>query len=440
VRSWETLLSSVTDFNPDVFYYYGHGQGTANSTRLVAASELGAPIQIPTVDVANVLRPPADSCLSVAYINCCLGNAGGFLGVGYQLATYCPVVVTNSLTAFSETAQSQALLFFDEVLLRGHDPRWAIATVYRSCADFGLSVADARWMTPLLFANYDSWQSSPPERERFSASDPNWRLKLDRLSQFGQIYYEITSMLREGEPRSLFYVWFGRQDQAVELFHDRINVELKSALGPRVMDIRPCWPDETYNHSKAFEDLALAAFEVVAPPAIPGRIRTRTKAIDGEGAIVVVRHQSLSAASHITVDILRLYMEWWDACMTGHLEKANAHAVLGLRFTVRDPERFQQIVSDRILRLTNEFRNSHFRLLPELRAPSLADLSDFVRVNRFPVPTSTRESLLVEVLARTKGAYEPIVSELQREIDRAWSSPLQRVGASDGQSRTRVDF
>ena len=101
--------------------------------------------------------------MCLVYVNCCQGDAGGFLGVGMQLADFVPAVMTNRTVAMVSAAQAQALAFWENVLLKGIAPHKAVTRLYRGMEDLNLSAVDVRWMTPVLHCGYDTWRANPPE-------------------------------------------------------------------------------------------------------------------------------------------------------------------------------------------------------------------------------------------------------------------------------------
>jgi hypothetical protein len=185
--TWPDFLDQLKTFQPDIFYYYGHGAGDRHATRLVFVDENQQTVETPLPDILAALQhSPAPPPL-LAYINCCQGDAGGLLGVGKQLATLMPAVVTNRTTAFIDAARSQAMAFWEAVLLRGEPPHKAVSGMRGRLGDLNLSTADTRWMTPVLHCGYGDWRANPPTPPSRLERDPHWQLKLDRVSQFNKV-------------------------------------------------------------------------------------------------------------------------------------------------------------------------------------------------------------------------------------------------------------
>ena len=150
-----------SEFQPEIVYYYGHGVGNEDRTRLLFADDAGAAREVPVADLALCLRRMPRPPLMV-YVNCCLGDAAGFLGVGRQVGDFVPAVLTNRTVATIQAAQAQAMAFWESVLLRGVPPHLATARLYGRLTDLELSTADVRWLTPVLHCRYSTWRANPP--------------------------------------------------------------------------------------------------------------------------------------------------------------------------------------------------------------------------------------------------------------------------------------
>ena len=89
VHTWDQFQDAVRGADWDAVYYYGHGLGDRNQSRLVFETGDGGQLERGMGDVADALRtarrPPC-----IVYVNCCLGDAGGLVGAGRQLSALAP--------------------------------------------------------------------------------------------------------------------------------------------------------------------------------------------------------------------------------------------------------------------------------------------------------------------------------------------------------------
>ncbi|MCP4515069.1 MAG: hypothetical protein GY824_07575, partial [Delftia sp.] len=182
-HTWDEFRRLLAQFQPHIIYYYGHGKGDRHRSRLLFATDQGQPVEKPIADLAQCLREAEPRPL-LAYLNCCSGDAGGFLGAGWQLGAFIPAVITNRAPARIDAAQAQALALWQGILLDGQPPHAALARVRAELPEMDLSFGDPRWLTPVIHCHYAGWQSTPPQRVNPLEHDPYWHLKLDRVSQF----------------------------------------------------------------------------------------------------------------------------------------------------------------------------------------------------------------------------------------------------------------
>lgn len=444
VETWEDCVAQLKGFKPQVVYYYGHGlaRGSDASTRLVfAAGPRRRREDRPVADLAGVLRGLEEPPL-LAYINCCQGDAGGLLGVGRQLETEAgiPAVITNRTIAEIPAAQAQAMQLFENLLPRGEPPHQAVHGLYRDPAGLGLSTADVRWLTPVLHAHYGDWRTSARPAAA-PDTDPDWSLKIDRVSQFSLVDNQTRQMLREGRPRCMAFVWYGREDDGVDLFHHRLEVELQESL--RGMDtaflpIAPDWPEELGNSDLSFRDKTLEACEEVLGAErledIPYSLRTHS--LGRARSLIYVRHRPVPASNRlINPETLDAYLAWWDEHLLPLLEP-DQFVLIGVSFVVRKPGAFQNAMAEQAIGEENPLRHGVFHLLNRMDALARGDLRTFLRTHRIGIAeglsNQTLNRLLDEILARTGGRYEQTVEELKgmegliRNLDAGGEPPREK--------------
>lgn len=420
VETWEAFVHQVKAFAPQVVYYYGHGEGDGEKAALAFA---GGPQQqlkrVPVVDFALQLRqlaePPA-----LVYVNCCLGDAAGNLGVGRQLGAFISAVITNRTVAMVDAAQAQALALWEDLLLRGLAPHQAVARLYSRLGELNLSTADVRWLTPVLHGHYAEWHANPPSPPSRLVHDPHWHLKIDRVRQYSVVAEQTRQMVRERKPRTHAFVWYGREGEGVEVFHQRLNVELRESLGNIfVYEVRPEWPMEFTNFHRSCQDMLLEAFAVNELAAIPARIRARTAGAVGVQTLVYVRHQPVRSPKVLDSVKLQRYLEWWDSVFAPLLE-SHQYALLGVSFLVNNPTSFVS----RMEGLEGlDLHQSAVMLLDQMETLALKDLRDFLKKHNVHLPLTRRDQVLNQILTKTGGRYEQTIEELKNLVSMAWNLP-----------------
>ena len=419
VETWEELLRVLPGFKPDLLYFYGHGEGTFGSSRLLFSDPRGNTREVPVADLAQAFREAGQDRLALAYVNCCQGDTGGLLGAGRQMGKVAAAVVTNRAVAKVSAAQTQAQEFWDALLIRGEPPHRAVAGMYSRLAILGLTFRDVRWMTPVLHRGYGVWRSSPPKPRDRTERDPNWQVTLDRLKQAGQVFLETNRMLHHRRPRALAYFWYGEEGQGVEQFRVRLRVEfLQMPAEVSFHKVEPDWPDESLERVRSYEDMMTAAFRVQDLEEVPGRIRGWTRSDSRRPALVYVCHHPLRKGGRVHPAEMGDYLEWWDRVFAARLEEAGAYGLLGVSFIASNPARVQQILSQ-------SFEDLHlgrmaFHVLDEMERVALNDLVHFLNIHGVSLPRGRSESILQEILAQTGGRYEMTLEALKDLLDRPW--------------------
>jgi hypothetical protein len=425
VCTWSAFFTHLETFQPDILYYYGHGTGDRHTTRLVFMDENKRGIKKPLPDILAALQHVQSHIPSLAYINCCQGDAGGLLGVGKQLASLIPAVVTNRTTAFINAARPQAMAFWEAVLLRGEPPHKAVSTMRSRLEDLNLSTADTRWMTPVLHCGYGDWRANPPTPPSRLERDPHWQLKLDRVSQFSKVYYQTSQMFRERKPRALAYLWYGAPEQGMEIFHRRLGEELAESLPDVVRyEVRPAWPDDLYDPERSFSDMFCQAFQVSNLDHLPGRIRTYGRQITGKRILVYIRHQPVQSELRFDPKNIKIYLEWWSRKFVRRMP-GSAHALLGLSFEVGKPTKFHKWLTEKQRLHELVLPDSLFELLDQLEKVTKRDLQAFIQTHNIELPPDIQETILGEILKKTEGSYVMLLDELRQLESRAWRKRVE---------------
>lgn len=414
--TWEQFIQLAQDFKPQLVYYYGHGIGDRQKTRLVFATGAALTrVDKPVADFALCLRrletPPF-----LVYMNCCLGDAGGFLGVGMQLGDFIPAVITNRTVAEIDVARAQAITLWKQILVYAVPPHQAVAAMYANLDLQQLTLADIRWITPVLHAHYTQWQatrSTPPDR---LSDDPHWHLKIDRVSQYNSVIAQTRLMLREQKPKSLVFVWYGEEGQGIEIFHKRLLVELREELtNAFVYQRRPRWPEHLEDYHTAFSDVLTETFGVNTLEDIPARVRAESQ---GRPTLIYVRHEPVRSTQLINPQSLKEYVLWWDTEFVPKLERKQ-FALLTVSFLVVNPPAFAEYVEDEHIEEL-DLKQTVFWLLDEMEKLAKKHLLLFLRTHNIELPRDRKDKVLQKILTQTGGRYEQTVEALKQLRQEAW--------------------
>ena len=427
VADLSSFYAELEVLQPDILYYYGHGIGNEQTTRLLFADQQGRTVKTPLPDIAAALQNlPEHGRPKLAYINCCQGDSGGLLGVGRQLLPHIPAVVTNRTTAFINAARPQALAFWEALLLKGEAPHTALIASHARLGGLGLTTADIRWMTPVLHCRYEDWKATPPVAPDRSKRDPHWDLKVDRKRQYSLVSYQIRTMMREQKVRGYAFLWYGHPDQGLNIFHRRLEVELREELeGLDVCPFCPRWPDEMENPRRSLEEMMCRAFDVPALAHIAGRIRTCGSSSAGTPVLVYICHKPLEDPMHFHPKYISTYLKWWGNEFLSHLPE-NAFALLGFSYETTQPKNFRKALYKALrpdqLDLS---RQAVFEILDELSAVEKEDLLRFIQTHRIHVPADLIDKVLEDILHATEGKYFRVLEELRCLENRCYREEVE---------------
>ncbi|KPA10945.1 hypothetical protein MHK_008848 [Candidatus Magnetomorum sp. HK-1] len=412
VKTWKDFKHKIQTFQPHIIYYYGHGIGTTDASRLVFCDKHHKSHEVSMIDFSQKLRkletPP-----TIAYINCCYGDTGGLIGAGKQLGDFIPAVITNRTEVYIEDAQHQGLAFFKRVLLDGEEPHVAVNLIYQD-----MSVTNTRWLTPIMHCNYNSWTYKPKPPVSSMIHDTHWRVKLDRIKQFSQVKYMTEEMLTNQRPKILSYLWYGEQGQGIDQFHHRLRVELREKLSPtELIEITPIWPPHFVDFHESCENMYRQAFNVQSFLHIPSQIRELGY---GKQSLIYIRHTPLTSTRIVNLKVLKRYIEWLDQYFLPLLKQDKFFALVGVSYIVNQPAKISRLIEKKKI-TTAHYTNTVFRVLDEMKKLDKQDLYDFLQTHNIRLPYDSKEKVLNEILSKTNGHYEQTLYELENLVNRAWA-------------------
>jgi hypothetical protein len=370
---------------------------------------------VPAVDFKDCLRAACKRPPSLVYVNCCMGETGGVLGVGRQLSSFIPAVVTNCTSAYIQAARAQAMTFWREALIEGAAPHEAVAAVRRAAViDHGLTFADLRWLVPTLRVRYRNWSFQPPGREGRDRDDVNWEHKLDRTHQFGQVLYRTRMLMDEDRHRLLACVWYGRRGQGLQQFHERLHLELPAHVEEfECHRVKPHWPEQWLDFRKTAGGMLAHALGAGNASEIAQKIAA-TYGTE-KNILLYVDHTTIALDQDedknlFDVKRLRDYFDWLDQTFARHLP-TNVVALFGISFVTPSPEEFRNAFVGEGGIIEIEFDRLRVELLAEMKSLEWEDLLDFIRTHDvvWPRDVHRRRQLFNDLVSKTEGVYEQIL-------------------------------
>lgn len=422
-ETWDEFQNMTENFRPDAIYFYGHGKHVDGQTFLIFTQ--GRPQRAHPVsasDFAGFFRRLPEKMPPVVYINCLEGDTGGMFGLARQLAvTGVPAALANRDPLKPETAREMGLAFWRRILLDGQVPDEAAQNMRDDMGSIGLA-GETRWSVPVPYCQYGEWESHPPQR--FTViHDRDWSLKLDRVNQISKVSYLTRLMLKERTPKIIVYLWCGEEGQGVDLFHERLKVELRDELERACfMEIQPEWPVQMIDPNKSYEEMMLEAFEVDTMNHIPACIRSSSQGRSNRQTLVYIRHAPLRSVEIMNLRRLKEYLEWLNTYFATLLDR-DSHAMFGISYVMKDhAEKFHKMAEKRVVEQLALSRTA-VHLLDEMGAVVKRDLHEFIKTHNIVLPPGRIDAIFENVLEKTKGKYEITLDELRLAIDRPYEVP-----------------
>jgi len=418
VTHWSDFVDALPVFQPHIVYYYGLLEKVNDRTVLVCADDENQRLERNGEELASALADAGELPL-LAYFNC-PGSPRGQVQLMNELESLIPAVAVTRTAVSNDLAHKQGMTFWRRILLDGKPPHVAVTETRIRTDTLGPQL-DTRWATPMLHASYARWLFQPPKAPGRLERDPHWHIKLDRVSQFSQVFLQTYEMFQERKPRSLAYLWYGGQDQGIELFHQRLRVDLQEKLkNVIVFEVQPEWPADMVQPHRSLSDMITQAFRVESLDQVPARIRTFARGAPGREVLVYVRHLPIKSGHIFHPHFLKTYLEWWDVTFIPHLPK-RAFALLGISYEVKNPARFRKLLVEKEGLPDLEMRDTVFQLLDELDKIIKQDLLRFIKTHNIRLPEDRKNSILDEIIMTTGGIYERVLEELKELEARAWA-------------------
>jgi hypothetical protein len=281
-------------------------------------------------------------------------------------------------------------------------------------------------MTPVLHCRYGAWRANPPSPLSRQERDPDWKLKLDRVNQFSRVFFQTHQMLFERRPKAIGYLWFGKSDQGLDIFHERLNRELQEKLQDvLIYEVRPEWPEELADPPRSFADMLNQAFEVTSLDHLTGRVRAFSRQRTGQRTLVYVRHTPVLDRQVFDPGYLPAYLEWWAKNFVARLPE-NCHALLGVSYAVQNPGKFHEYLISKLALPNLNLADAVLVILDALERVTVQDLRDFIRTHNIKLPDDLQQSILEKLLAETDGSYERVIEEMKHLESSAWRASLIR--------------
>lgn len=249
VQSFREVSLAVDGMNPNLVYYYGHGEGGGDELFLLLGE--GTCERVSMRDFARQIKKIAPS---VVVLNGCKTGQAGLQSGGHQLLPEVPLVVTNATTAYSRAAGEFALQWLRTWLEEGRDPVEALHDLGGRTSTFGFE-----WLTPIVHANYSVFKTREVTvgPTALAYMPPEW---LDREEQRARVFGYVSDLARDPKRRALALVATGCPGNHLELLSKQImdRIEIDAGERLRIQPIQLTFPTErvpNFSGDSAFKEL-----------------------------------------------------------------------------------------------------------------------------------------------------------------------------------------
>jgi len=442
VRTWKELTAAVAAKSFDVIYYYGHGKGDMDRTRLLFETQgSGDAEPRSTSDFANLLRK-MNPTPALAYVNCCRGDSSGLLGIGNQLGSFIPSVVTNRTVASVAAARKQACSFLRQVLLDSVPPHEAVASLYHELPGEELDGIQPEWFTPVHHANYSEWNHVSPRDAKKPRIHPNWRWLLDRKNQYGTTIERLGNIVhRRIKKRALAIVAHGAPGNGLRHFQERIRCFVHESVGVDGKTYKPSWPSY---QAKDDRDLAMRnrssmqIIESCGRSTMPELVRDLRQGVVGNSALTVFNHAIVSSPEVLNSQRLFEYLEWWDHKLAKVIQDENLCFLFATYFEVPDGTENSKAFQDAMKASRRKIRLQHtdVEILLPLTEIDEDDLLQFIDDHELFIPQARRDEIAEHIIRETGGQYERAVAMLELIVHDQYHTLLHEIGREESEAGT----
>lgn len=170
-RTRSELLGMLKGMQPEILYYYGHGEFLDDQLCLMLDGD-SPDSGLQALQVSELLSLFGTHKPRVVFLNGCVTGAGGWQSAGTQLGAHIPLVIANRTIVFSKEAAQTAQWWFRSLF---HDRIDPVESLH--AADEAQSQWQPHWMTTVIHSRYQYSRIAGPSREY---QDPDQHLDLDR--------------------------------------------------------------------------------------------------------------------------------------------------------------------------------------------------------------------------------------------------------------------
>ena len=406
---------------PNIIYYYGH-------------SKFFSKLFIKNNFIGQIIDELSERPM-LMLINCNDGDTKIFPKAAIEIHRHIPCVISSKIKSSPDIAELYGIKILQLLIIKGYSPHNAILSLRGENID---NMEDRGYSVPYLHCRYNLWKSNPPVSKTRLERDPHWRLKLDRRSQFHEVFGQTFNMCFERKPPSIAYLWYGSPEKRVDLFHNRLLVEFQEKLEKIVVyTVYPDWPLVFTKPNTTFENMIKQAFKENTFEDITLRIQKKSRQRSGLRTLVYVCHKPVTSPEEFHPRYLKQYLTWWNDCFIPLLPK-KAHALLGISYEIQDPKSFSKWINEEGISQLR-FSKTIFRVLDEFTNVKPKDIDDFMHDHQIYIPDDLKDVAINDIIEKTDGSYDLVLKELMALESNIWKLLKNQSNHGNG-SEKKIDL
>lgn len=427
VRTRAELVGALHNFEPVIFYYYGHGELNDRQACLLLENN-GRRDEMLLSDVKSNLRDPAPR---IVYLNACKAGGGGWTSAGHQLSPAVPLVIAHRTTAWTDYAGVAAIAWMQECLTSGKDPLLPLHELPALATR-----RDYQWATTSAHASYSTWTTRAASLRR---RNPEEGLRLDRTEQRAFVLSQAISELPKDDFRVEALIAYGAQGNLVEKFSQQAIDHLESnAPSLAIKRVRLEFPAHRAELEKFLEAELMRSLRAERYETLPDVLRRAAPDRRANRMSLLWLDWGVFGTAPGTQPPLRTQeLQAWVSFCCNRLTPACQPDMRIVSFLALElEEKSHKLLRDEVALLQRKFRRPRefsFNLLSPLPSLEFLHILSFLENPDYvSCPPGLAEKAAQLIYAKTSGRYDTSVELIKRAERTTWHQLVDELEKSAG--------
>lgn len=425
-RTHAETKHALAHMEPEVVYYFGHGEVIEGITCLLLEGE--QPMSM--ADLKQAMAVPA----RIVFVNGCMTGAGGWESAGHQLTPAVPLVVSNRTTAWTNHSGPAAIAWLEACLGGGpHGERDPVVLLDHLAASE--STRGFQWTTTIVHTGHARWSAADVSRT------PRRRIgtDLDRWPQRHEAFAHVSNLVQTRDRRVEAIVAYGGPGNLIPHAADQLisEVERIGARLARIKHVELRFPESRKTLTKNLGLQLRDALGIGPHDNLESALRKRAPLADSSGATPVLWLDwgTFGAGDQAPLLLDPDHIGMWIEFCAGELSRECPREIRIVSFLAMeiDPGAHTSLV-EKFEQHQIDFGSAAFNadILPAFDRLRLVDLHKYLRDWREDLDITEKLAGQIAdlVFAKTKGRYEETVALLEEGSATTWLSLRDKLKVS----------